>query len=129
MWNDLGDPRVLLHARKIGSDPHAGNDAAGVLAERPEQRPPARHEGGLVEGGIEHAAELRIVAVTAAADEDGHLRADVDGGAALIDVAVAVEALQPHAGVRVEPRRIARLDAQDPSRELAARERARSCAG
>ena len=85
----LGDPEVLLHARKIGADPHAGDDAAGVLAERPEQRPAARHERGLVERGIEHAAELRIGAVAAAADEDRHLRADVDGGAALVDVAVA----------------------------------------
>src|SRR5215510_13533456 len=120
-WRDveaLGDPEILLHARKIGADPHAGDNAAGVLAERAEQRPPARHEGGLVECGIEHAAELRVVAVTAAADEDRHLRTDVDGGAALIDVALVRSALQSRAGVRVEPRRVARLDAQNPSREL-----------
>ena len=34
-----GYVEVLLHPRKIGSDPHAGNDAAGILTVRPEQGP------------------------------------------------------------------------------------------
>src|SRR5262249_35650329 len=118
-WNveALGDPQILLHARKVGADSHAGDYAAGVLTERSKQGKRARRKGGLVKCGIKHAAERRTVAVPTAADEDGHFRTDIDGGAALVDVAVVVETFQSHARVRIEPRRIARLDTQDASRE------------
>ena len=56
--------------------------------------------------------------MAAAADKDRHFRADVDGLAALVDVAIVPKAHQLRAGVGVEPRGIARLDADNPAREL-----------
>src|SRR4030095_12861417 len=119
-WRDVesaGYPEILLHPRKVGTDAHAGNDAAGVLAVGPEQGPGARHECGLAERRVEHAAKLRIGAVTAAANKDRLLRADVDDRAALVDVAVLPVALQARLGRRVESWRIARPHSHDPARE------------
>ena len=108
---------VLLHPRKIGADPHAGDDAARVLAVGSQQRPAARHERGLVERGIEHAAELRIGAVTAAPTTNA-LRARmliVSRRSSTLPFCQRLSRRAPWS--RVEPRRIARPDAQDPSRE------------
>ena len=111
---------VLLHARQIGADAHAGDDAARVLPEGAQQRESARHERGLVEGRIKHAAELRIGAMTAAADHDGPPRPDVNGDTALVDVAILVIAFHARLGTwraRRKSRAIARPDPQHPSRE------------
>ena len=66
-----GVGEVLLHPREVRAYSHAGDDAARILTARAQQRPAARHESGLSESGIEHAAELRIGAVPARADDDG----------------------------------------------------------
>src|SRR5688500_12725041 len=44
-----GVREVLLHAGKVRADPQSGNDAAGVLAARAQQRPAARDESGVPE--------------------------------------------------------------------------------
>ena len=109
---------VLLHPREVRADPHAGDDAAGVLAARAQQRPAARHEGGLSPRRIEHAAELRIGPVAAGADDDRLAGPDEDRFRAVVDIAVLPEALQTRTGLRVESRRIARPDTNHPAREL-----------
>ena len=56
--------------------------------------------------------------MAAGANDDGLARPDEDRLRAIVDVAVLPEALQTRTRLRVEPRRIARPDADDPAREL-----------
>src|SRR5262245_61168652 len=109
---------ILLHPREVGPDPHAGDDAAGVLAAGSEQRKTARDEGGLSPRRVEHAAELRVGRVPTSADDDRLAGADEVRFRAVVDVAVLPEALQARARLGMEPRRIARPNADDPAREL-----------
>ena len=71
----------------------------------------------MITGGVLGQQKM-TKSMAAAAAKHGHLGADVDGGAPLVDVTVAGVALQPRAGLRAEPRRVARLHAEDASREL-----------
>src|SRR6185503_4585273 len=93
---------VLLHPREVRPDAHARDDAAGILAARSEQRPAARHERGLSPRRVEHAAELRIGAMTTGADDDRLASPDVDRLGAVVDVTVLPQALEARAGLRVE---------------------------
>src|SRR5690606_6360753 len=110
--------RVLLHAGEVRADLEARDHRAAVLRVRPEQREAAGREGGLAELGVEHAAQLRIARVAAAREDHGLARADTDHLAALVDVAVLPIALEALARLRIEARRIVRLDADHAAREL-----------
>src|SRR6266571_1326277 len=109
---------VLLHPCEVRSDPHAGDDAAGVLPPRSQQGPAAGHESRLSECRVEHAAELRIGAMTSGADDDRLASPDVYRLGTIVDVAVLPEALQTSSGLRIEPRRIAGPDTHNAAREL-----------
>src|SRR5213593_2007623 len=109
---------VLLHPCEVRSDPHAGDDAAGVLTPRSQQGPAAGHESRLSECRVEHAAELRIGAMTSGADDDRLASPDVYRLGTIIDVAVLPEAFQTSSGLRIEPRRIAGPDTHNAAREL-----------
>src|SRR5437762_237044 len=110
--------QVLLHACKVRSDPHAGDDAAGVLTARSQQGPAAGHESGLSECRVKHAAELRIGAMTSGANDDRLASPDVYGLATIVDVAVLPEALQTPPGLRIEPWRITGPDTHNTAGEL-----------
>src|SRR6185436_16072291 len=88
---------VLLHAGEVRADSHAGDDAARILTARAQERPAARHEGGISERGIEHAAELRIGAVAARADDDGLACPDEHRLFPVVNISILPEALQPPA--------------------------------
>src|SRR3989442_500344 len=109
---------VLLHPCEVRSDPHGGDDAAGVLPPRSQQGPAAGHESRLSECRVEHAAELRIGAMTSGADDDRLASPDVYRLGTIVDVAVLPEALQTSSGLRSEPRRIAGPDTHNAAREL-----------
>ena len=47
----LGRPEILLHTRKIGADPHAGDDAARILAEGPSSAHPLDTNAGSLNAG------------------------------------------------------------------------------
>ena len=91
--------------------------AAGVLTMGALQGKAACREGGFTQGGVEHAADLRIAPVTAAGKDDGPARPDVHRLPPLIDIAVLPIALQKLAGLRVLPRRIVGPDPQNFTRE------------
>src|SRR5947207_1542037 len=72
----------------------------------------------LSECRVEHAAELRIGAMTSGADDDRLASPDVYRLGTIIDVAVLPEAFQTSTGLRIEPRRIAGPDTHNAAREL-----------
>src|SRR2546427_2009555 len=88
------------------------------LPPRSQQGPAAGHESRLSECRVEHAAELRIGAMTSGADDDRLASPDADRLGTIVDVAVLPEALQTSSGLRSEPRRIAGPDTHNAAREL-----------
>src|SRR5437867_11950502 len=109
---------VLVHPRGVRPGPHCGDDPAGVVTPRSQQGRAAGHESRLSECRVEHAAELRIGAMTSGADDDRLASPDVYRLGTIVDVAVLPEALQTSSGLRIEPRRIAGPDTHNAAREL-----------
>src|SRR5690606_6592823 len=109
--------RILLHSGEVRADLQARDQRAAVLRVRPEQREAARRKQGLAKRRIEHAAKLRIPGVSAAREDHGLARADVNDFPPLVDVAVLPIAFEAPPRLRIEARRVMRLDAQNAARE------------
>src|SRR5215468_4183552 len=108
---------VLHHAGEVRADFHAGDDAAAVHAEWPDERAGPALERRLDHPRINHRAQRNAALQTAGRNDDGLARPDVDRLGALVDVAVAPEAFQALAALGIHPWRVARFHSQNPARE------------
>src|SRR5690606_33222235 len=100
--------RILLHSGEVRADLQTRDQRAAVLRVRPEQREAARRKQGLAKRRIEHAAKLRIPGVSAAREDHGLARADVNDFPPLVDVAVLPIAFE--APPRLRDRKSTRLN-------------------
>src|SRR5262245_52275449 len=101
---------ILHHPGKVGTDIHASNDPACILALRAEQRNQGLLNCSHVDSRIEHRAKVAIVQVTAGRDDYRLSRTDIEPGPRLVAGPVLPKAFQARVRVRVEPRRVARFD-------------------
>ncbi len=88
-----GIREVLLHARQVGADSQSRGERAAILTMGALQGIAAGREGRFPQGGIEHAADLRIARVTAAGQDDGPASPDADRLPLLLDISILPVAL------------------------------------